>query len=98
MNRKRKVHTSCTILFPAGPQGVARAQISGASGSCSALGGAAASAGELRGATRGPGPALQGPRAGDRERRDAVPRAAQGQCHPAEKLCGAALRAAPTPV
>lgn len=103
LNLREKVHTlwfvlytSEAVLFPVIPTGVARAQICGASGSGPAPGGAPAQTGELRGAARDPGPPLQGPRAGDRERRDAVPRTAQGQRHPAEELRGAALRAAPT--
>lgn len=87
-----------THLCPARPEGAAGAQLPGASGSRAAPGGAAAPAGELRGAARGSGPPLQGPRAGDREHGDAVARAAQGQRDPAEELCGAAFRAAQTPV
>lgn len=58
--------------------------------------GAAAPAGELGRAAGGPGSPLQGPRAGDREHGDSVARAAEGQRHPTEELCGAALRAAQT--
>ncbi|TNN03241.1 hypothetical protein fugu_000270 [Takifugu bimaculatus] len=79
-------------------EGAAGAQVLGAAGSGPAPGGAAAPARELRRAARGPGSALQGPRAGDGEHGDAVARAAEGQRHPAEEPRGAALRAAPTPV
>lgn len=53
--------------------------------------GAAAAAGELGRAARGPGPPLQGPRAGDGEDRGSVARPAEGRRHPAEELGGAAL-------
>ncbi len=53
---------------------------------------------ELRGAEGSALPPLQGSRARDRERRDAVQRAAQGQRDPTEKRGSAAFRTAQTPL
>lgn len=93
------LQTKCCLRPPLLPlEGAAGAQVPGAAGAGAAAGGAAAAARQLRGAARGAGPPVQGPRAGDRERRDAVARAAQGQRHQAEELRGAALRAAQAPV